>query len=129
VETLHGIQVPEVTFFVNIRPGWDDLKSYIITTGRRRRYKVYVCTMAGRDYALEAWRLLDPAGCLISPDKISRRLVCVRRGKLLRVSIYYFALMRLKRNKYVDFYLPCVPQVIYFSEKDVIMLFKKCIKY
>uniref|UniRef100_A0ACD5UG43 Uncharacterized protein n=1 Tax=Avena sativa TaxID=4498 RepID=A0ACD5UG43_AVESA len=70
--------VPKDSFFVNIRPGWDDLKSYLIATNGRRRYKVYVCTMAGRDYALEAWRLLDPKGSLISLEEISRRLICVR---------------------------------------------------
>ncbi|CAM0878975.1 unnamed protein product [Alopecurus aequalis] len=68
---------PATSYFVNIRPGWDDLKSSLIAADGRRRYKVYVCTMAGRDYALEAWRLLDPEGSLISSDEISQHLICV----------------------------------------------------
>ena len=80
--TLHAIQDRTSSYLVNIRPGWDDLKSYLITTGGRRRYKVYVCTMAGRDYALEAWRLLETEGGLISSEEISQHLICVRPGKL-----------------------------------------------
>ena len=38
--------------------------------------------MAGRDYALEAWRLLDPNGNLISSEEISQRLICVKPGKI-----------------------------------------------
>ncbi|KAM0899429.1 hypothetical protein ACQ4PT_021297 [Festuca glaucescens] len=70
----------ESSYFANIRPGWDDLKSCLITANGCRRYKVYVCTMAGRYYALEAWRLLDPEGRLISSEEISQRLICVRQG-------------------------------------------------
>ena len=33
----------------------------------RKRFDVYVCTAAERQYALEVWRLLDPGGKLI-PD-------------------------------------------------------------
>ncbi|KAE8774811.1 RNA polymerase II C-terminal domain phosphatase-like 2 [Hordeum vulgare] len=69
---------PSTGHFVNIRPGWDDLKRYLITTSGRQRFKVYVCTMAGRAYALEIWRLLDPEGSLISLREISQRLICVR---------------------------------------------------
>uniref|UniRef100_M8CJX2 protein-serine/threonine phosphatase n=1 Tax=Aegilops tauschii TaxID=37682 RepID=M8CJX2_AEGTA len=69
---------PSTGYFVNIRPGWDDLKGYLNTASGRQRFKVYVCTMAGRDYALEIWRLLDPDGRLISLNEISQRLICVR---------------------------------------------------
>ncbi|XBI06942.1 hypothetical protein VPH35_134908 [Triticum aestivum] len=69
---------PSTGYFVNIRPGWDDLKGYLNTASGRQRFKVYVCTMAGRDYALEIWRLLDPEGRLISLNEISQRLICVR---------------------------------------------------
>lgn len=31
----------------------------------RRRFDIYVCTAAEREYALEAWRILDPAALLI----------------------------------------------------------------
>ncbi|XP_073359739.1 RNA polymerase II C-terminal domain phosphatase-like 2 [Aegilops tauschii subsp. strangulata] len=82
-EDLHLVamqskQDPNTGYFVNIRPGWDDLKGYLITASGRQRFKVYVCTMAGRDYALEIWRLLDPEGSLISLREISQRLICVR---------------------------------------------------
>lgn len=71
---------PRSSYFVNIRPGWDNLKTYLSKTSRWRKYKVYVCTKAARQYALEAWRLLDPEGSLISSEEISQRLVCVRPG-------------------------------------------------
>ncbi|XBI75656.1 hypothetical protein VPH35_069009 [Triticum aestivum] len=77
--TMNNYQTdPNTGYFVNIRPGWDDLKGYLITASGRQRFKVYVCTMAGRDYALEIWRLLDPEGSLISLREISQRLICVR---------------------------------------------------
>ena len=82
IAILHAIQDPSTGYFVNIRPGWDDLKGYLITASGRQRFKVYVCTMAGRDYALEIWRLLDPDGRLISLNEISQRLICVRPGKI-----------------------------------------------
>uniref|UniRef100_A0ACD5YC70 Uncharacterized protein n=1 Tax=Avena sativa TaxID=4498 RepID=A0ACD5YC70_AVESA len=70
---------PESSYFVNIRPGWDELKSCLINnSGCTRSYKVYVCTMAGRYYALEVWRLLDPQGSLINSEEISQRVICVR---------------------------------------------------
>lgn len=77
---LHAIQNPDSSVFVNIRPGWDDFKSYLTANGRQR-FKVYVCTMAGRDYALEIWRLLDPEAYLISSEELSERLVCVKPSK------------------------------------------------
>jgi RNA polymerase II C-terminal domain phosphatase-like 1/2 len=80
--SLFAIQEPGSSYFVNIRPGWDDLKNYLITTSGCRRYKVYVCTMAGRYYALETWRLLDPEGSLISSEEISQRIVCVTPGNI-----------------------------------------------
>ncbi|CAM0958954.1 unnamed protein product [Alopecurus aequalis] len=68
---------PRSSFFVNIRPGWDDLKSDMVTTSGCTRYKIYVCTRAGKLYAHEVWRLLDPEGSLISLEEISQRLICV----------------------------------------------------
>ena len=66
---------------MKLRPAWEDLRSYLTAKGRKR-FEVYVCTMAERDYALEIWRLLDPEGSLISLREISQRLICVRPGKM-----------------------------------------------
>jgi hypothetical protein len=88
--TLYAVQDPRSSYFVNIRPGWDNLKTYLSKTSRWRKYKVYVCTKAARQYALEAWRLLDPEGSLISSEEISQRLVCVRPGKILREYLLFF---------------------------------------
>ncbi|CAN1853642.1 RNA polymerase II C-terminal domain phosphatase-like 2 [Linum perenne] len=55
-----------------LRPAWEDLRSYLTAKGRKR-FEVYVCTMAERDYALEIWRLLDPGSHLISPKQLSNR--------------------------------------------------------
>jgi RNA polymerase II C-terminal domain phosphatase-like 1/2 len=48
--------------------------------------------MAGRDYALEAWRLLDPEGSLIGSEEISQRLICVKPGKIKREFHFFFLL-------------------------------------
>ena len=38
------------------------------------KYDVYVCTAANRDYALEAWRILDHNRRLIPPKQYSTRI-------------------------------------------------------
>jgi NLI interacting factor-like phosphatase len=62
-----------------MRPGWEELRSYLTARGRKR-FEVYVCTMAERDYALEMWRLLDPDFNLISSSLLLERIVCVKAG-------------------------------------------------
>ena len=44
-------------------------------------FKVYVCTTAEREYALEAWRLLDPKGELIPQQLRQQRITTVGRDK------------------------------------------------
>lgn len=66
---------------VRLRPAWEDLKTYLTAKGRKR-FEVYVCTMAERDYALEMWRLLDPEAHLISSKQLLDRVVCVKSGIL-----------------------------------------------
>lgn len=65
---------------VRLRPAWEDLRSYLTAKGRKR-FEVYVCTMAERDYALEMWRLLDPEARLISSKQLLDRVVCVKSGE------------------------------------------------
>jgi len=65
---------------VRLRPAWEDLRSYLIARGRKR-FEVFVCTMAERDYALEMWRLLDPDSNLINSKELLGRIVCVKSGK------------------------------------------------
>lgn len=65
---------------VRLRPAWEDLRSYLNAKGRKR-FEVYVCTMAERDYALEMWRLLDPEAHLITTNQLLNRVVCVKSGK------------------------------------------------
>lgn len=65
---------------MRLRPAWEDLRSYLTARGRKR-FEVYVCTMAERDYALEMWRLLDPDSNLINSNKLLDRIVCVKSGK------------------------------------------------
>jgi RNA polymerase II C-terminal domain phosphatase-like 1/2 len=64
---------------VRLRPAWEDLRSYLTARGRKR-FEVYVCTMAERDYALEMWRLLDPESNLINSNELLDRIVCVSSG-------------------------------------------------
>ncbi|KAL2480462.1 RNA polymerase II C-terminal domain phosphatase-like 2 [Abeliophyllum distichum] len=69
----------DTSVLVRLRPAWEDLKSYLTAKGRKR-FEVYVCTMAERDYALEMWRLLDPEARLISSKQLLDRVVCVKSG-------------------------------------------------
>ncbi|KAH6763969.1 C-terminal domain phosphatase-like 1 [Perilla frutescens var. hirtella] len=71
--------IRDTSVLVRLRPAWEDLKSYLIAKGRKR-FEVFVCTMAERDYALEMWRLLDPGSNLINPRELSDRIVCVKSG-------------------------------------------------
>lgn len=73
------LQNRDTSVLVKLRPAWEDLRSYLIAKGRKR-FEVYVCTMAERDYALEMWRLLDPEAHLISLKQLLDRVVCVRSG-------------------------------------------------
>ncbi|XP_074577536.1 RNA polymerase II C-terminal domain phosphatase-like 2 [Curcuma longa] len=76
----------DTSVFVRLRPAWEDLRSYLTAKGRRR-FEVFVCTMAERDYALEIWRLLDPDSHLISAKQLTDRIVCVKSG--LRKSLQH----------------------------------------
>ncbi|XP_071741885.1 RNA polymerase II C-terminal domain phosphatase-like 2 isoform X3 [Rutidosis leptorrhynchoides] len=69
----------DTSVLVRLRPAWDDLRSYLIAKGRKR-FEVFVCTMAEREYALEMWRLLDPGAHLISQKQLLKRVVCVNSG-------------------------------------------------
>ncbi|XP_059671081.1 RNA polymerase II C-terminal domain phosphatase-like 1 [Cornus florida] len=71
--------IRDTSVLVRLRPAWEDLRNYLIARGRKR-FEVYVCTMAERDYALEMWRLLDPDSNLINSKELLDRIVCVKSG-------------------------------------------------
>ncbi|CAN8325518.1 unnamed protein product [Cochlearia groenlandica] len=71
--------IRDTSVLVRLRPSWEELRSYLTAKGRKR-FEVYVCTMAERDYALEMWRLLDPEGNLINANDLLSRIVCVKPG-------------------------------------------------
>lgn len=73
-------QIRDTSVLVRLRPAWEDLRSYLTARGRKR-FEVFVCTMAERDYALEMWRLLDPESNLINPKELLDRIVCVKAGE------------------------------------------------
>ncbi|XP_010423929.1 PREDICTED: RNA polymerase II C-terminal domain phosphatase-like 2 [Camelina sativa] len=70
-------EIRDTSVLVKLRPAWEELRSYL-TAKLRKRFEVYVCTMAERDYALEMWRLLDPEAHLISLKELRDRIVCVK---------------------------------------------------
>ncbi|KAJ8753749.1 hypothetical protein K2173_000003 [Erythroxylum novogranatense] len=72
-------EIRDTSVLVRLRPAWEDLRSYLTAKGRKR-FEVYVCTMAERDYALEMWRLLDPEAKLISSKQLLDRIICVKSG-------------------------------------------------
>src|SRR5690606_2055139 len=76
---------------VRLRSSWEELRSYLTAKGQRKRFEVYVCTMAEKDYALEMWRLLDPEGNLINANDLLTRIVCVKSGKLFFIHDYYLS--------------------------------------
>ncbi|XP_030480292.2 RNA polymerase II C-terminal domain phosphatase-like 1 [Cannabis sativa] len=78
-------QIRDTSVLVRLRPAWEDLRNYLTARGRKR-FEVYVCTMAERDYALEMWRLLDPESNLINSKELLDRIVCVKSG--LRKSLF-----------------------------------------
>lgn len=41
------------------------------------RWETYICTTAEREYAWEAWRLLDPDGSLFAHEELPWRMLCV----------------------------------------------------
>ena len=47
----------------------------------RQKFEVYVCTAAEREYALEAWRVLDPHARLIPAELRPLRIMCVPAGR------------------------------------------------
>ncbi|KAL2930511.1 RNA polymerase II C-terminal domain phosphatase-like 2 [Bienertia sinuspersici] len=69
----------DTSVLVRLRPAWEDLRSYLTAKGRKR-FEVFVCTMAEKDYALEMWRLLDPEAHLINLKQLLNRVVCVKSG-------------------------------------------------
>ncbi|KAG8385604.1 hypothetical protein BUALT_Bualt03G0062400 [Buddleja alternifolia] len=71
--------IRDTSVLVRLRPAWEDLRSYLTARGRKR-FEVFVCTMAERDYALEMWRLLDPESNLIDSRELLNRIVCVKSG-------------------------------------------------
>lgn len=74
------MQIRDTSVLVKLRPAWEELRSYL-TANTRKRFEVYVCTMAERDYALEMWRLLDPEAHLIGLKELRDRIVCVKPGQ------------------------------------------------
>ncbi|XP_073016962.1 RNA polymerase II C-terminal domain phosphatase-like 1 isoform X1 [Primulina eburnea] len=71
--------IRDTSVLVRFRPAWEDLRSYLTARGRKR-FEVFVCTMAERDYALEMWRLLDPESNLINSNELLDRIACVKSG-------------------------------------------------
>ncbi|KAL5730230.1 protein-serine/threonine phosphatase [Ranunculus cassubicifolius] len=71
--------IRDTSVLVRLRPAWEDLRNYLTARGRKR-FEVYVCTMAEKDYALEMWRLLDPGLNLINSKELLDRIVCVKAG-------------------------------------------------
>ncbi|CAI8612860.1 unnamed protein product [Vicia faba] len=72
-------EIRDTSVLVRLRPAWEDLRCYLTARGRKR-FEVYVCTMAERDYALEMWRLLDPGAHLIGSKQVFDRVICVKSG-------------------------------------------------
>eukprot|EP00898_Chlorokybus_atmophyticus_P000234 jgi/Chlat1/1210/Chrsp115S01675 len=53
------------SMLMHVRPFWEVVRRYLAGSQGRRRYDVWVCTLAEHRYAHEVWRLLDPNAELI----------------------------------------------------------------
>jgi len=106
---IYSIQIRDTSVFVKLRPAWEELRSYLTAKGRKR-FEVYVCTMAERDYALEMWRLLDPEGNLINPQQLSERITCVKSGK----STYF-------NYRLINSCLYCVSSVLQLTKRTSLL--------
>jgi len=71
-------QDPKTSTLVRVRPGWNDLRAYLL---EKNRFDIYVCTHANREYALEVWRLLDINGAIIPHEQRQSRIISVPRGQ------------------------------------------------
>jgi len=78
----------ETSMLVRIRPGWEELRAWLLGDDRpspaaaprpapRARFDVFVCTLSEKAYAHEMVRLLDPAARLIAAPARERRIVTV----------------------------------------------------
>ncbi|KAL5157268.1 RNA polymerase II C-terminal domain phosphatase-like 1 [Glycine soja] len=95
-------QIRDTSVLVRLRPAWEDLRSYLTARGRKR-FEVFVCTMAERDYALEMWRLLDPELNLINSKELLDRIVCVKSGlKKSLFNVFQNGLCHLKMALVID---------------------------
>lgn len=82
------LQIRDTSVLVRLRHAWEDLRSYLTAKGRKR-FEVYVCTMAEREYALEMWRLLDPESHLISSKQLADRIACVKSGTCTGLEVLF----------------------------------------
>ncbi|KDD74071.1 hypothetical protein H632_c1598p0, partial [Helicosporidium sp. ATCC 50920] len=78
---------PSTSMVFYIRPGWQTLRPFL--TGERGQhgleFEVYVCTAARREYALEAWRVLDPGARLMPLEARDRHITTTKAKDLAQV--------------------------------------------
>ncbi|KAJ9508120.1 hypothetical protein QJQ45_021455, partial [Haematococcus lacustris] len=81
----------KTSMVMRFRPGWPELLSVVAGPPQppesqlgpaaaavaRRKFDVYVCTTAERQYALEVWRLVDPGNRIIPKDERRARITNV----------------------------------------------------
>ncbi|KAL5991485.1 hypothetical protein ACLOJK_012394 [Asimina triloba] len=94
-------EVRDTSVLVRLRPAWEELRSYLTAKGRKR-FEVYVCTMAERDYALEMWRLLDPEANLISSKQLLERVICVKSGTKSLLNVFQDGICHPKMAMVID---------------------------
>lgn len=75
---------PATSMVFHVRPGWAHLRPHIL---ERASFGVYVCTAARPEYAMEAWRVLDPDSRLLSLEQRSSRISCMSKKNLAGVVV------------------------------------------
>lgn len=75
---------PATSMVFHVRPGWGALRPAILD---RAAFRTYVCTAARPEYAMEAWRVLDPGDRLVALDERGARISCMAKKNLAGVVV------------------------------------------
>ncbi|WOG85000.1 hypothetical protein DCAR_0104186 [Daucus carota subsp. sativus] len=71
-------------------------KTLNLNTKERKRFEVYACAMAERNYTLEIWRLLDPEAHLIDHKQLYISSYCIRLLRQVYIEAFAQGLPRSK---------------------------------
>lgn len=89
---------------VKIRPGWEEIRSYLTPTGdHQRSFDVYACTKAEHELTMEMWRLLDPQFELIASSQLHSQIMCLKANSCRSLQdIFHYRQCHPKMSLVID---------------------------